>query len=265
MVEDNLRTAVVLAAGMGTRLQGLGGEKPKGFLQFGARPIIEESLLKLRDAGIERIIIVTGHESAHYEALARRYGGLVELVHNELYASSGSMYSLWLARDAVDGDFLLLESDLVYERRALEFLRAFPHRDAILVSGPTAAGDEVWIATRDGNLAGMSKERLELEDEVAGELVGISKVSRPLFQRMVAIAETAFRESLDVCYETDCMLQASRAHPIPCPVLADLVWGEVDDAEHLERVRGVVYPCTLAGDAVGDDPMADERRIPDDA
>jgi 2-aminoethylphosphonate-pyruvate transaminase len=67
-----MRTAVILAAGMGIRLGSELTDRPKGFLELGDRPIIEESVQRLSDAGIERIVIVTGYGAEHYEKLAAR-------------------------------------------------------------------------------------------------------------------------------------------------------------------------------------------------
>jgi 2-aminoethylphosphonate-pyruvate transaminase len=153
------------------------------------------------------------------------------------------MYSLWCARDAVSGPFLLLESDLVYEPRALSALLETPAPDAILLSGPTNAGDEVYVETSRGDLVNMSKQRADLGPEVAGELVGISKISADLFAIMRRISEEAFARTLRFDYETDCLVAAGRERPIHCPVVSDLLWGEIDDPSHLARVRGRIYPA----------------------
>jgi len=236
-----ITSAVILAAGMGTRLRGELEDRPKGFLQLGERPIIVESLECLIEAGIEDVVIVTGHCAAHYEALAVDYDGFVRIVHNDRYADSGSMYSLYCARECVDADFLLLESDLIYEPRALDVLLADAAPDAILLSGATHAGDEVWVEARAGALVAMSKVRDSL-GAVAGELVGISKISTALFDFMCRISAEAFESSLRFDYETDCLVAAAAEHRIACPVVADLVWAEIDDPAHLQRAREIVYP-----------------------
>ena len=241
-----VRTAVILAAGMGVRLKELGERLPKGFLRLGERPIVEESLDRLKAAGIERALIVTGHQRDFYEDLRLARGGFVTTVHNPRFAESGSMYSLWHARELVREDFLLLESDLVYEQRALSELLAHPAPDVLLVSGPTGAGDEVWVEVEDGHLHDMSKDRSRLSRSIAGELVGITKVSRALFAEMLRVGERLFRETLKVDYETDALVQAGRARPIACHLVADLVWSEIDDEHHLDRARERVYP-RLAG------------------
>ena len=178
--------AVILAAGMGTRLRDSHVGMPKGFLQLGGKPIIVESIERLRAAGIKQIIIVTGHLSEFYEALAERDDNIIT-VHNPKYAESGSMYSLWCAYDRIDGSFLLLESDLIYEQRALTTLMNGPE-EAILLSGKTNAGDEVYVETEGeffaGHLYNMSKDVDALGATPRGELVGITRISSELSRYM---------------------------------------------------------------------------------
>lgn len=237
-----MKHAVILAAGMGTRLRDAHSGKPKGFVELDGRPIIEDSIARLERAGISDIVIVTGYAAEHYQQLARRFDGLVRTVHNPDYENSGSMYSLYCARDVIDDDFLLLESDLVYESRALDVLINHEMSDAVLLSGPTNAGDEVYVETADGMLVAMSKDPQHLGAPPAGELVGISRISRGLFAVMKHLAAEAFKDSLFYDYETDCLVAAAQNWDIACPVVTDLAWGEIDDPAHLHRVRNEVLP-----------------------
>ena len=112
--DHEVRTAIILAAGMGARLKDRGKMMPKGCICLGEKSIIEESVLRLLGVGIQRIVIVTGHLAEQFEHLQIRYGQqTVQFVHNPHFADSGSMYSLYCARNCVDGAFLLLESDLI--------------------------------------------------------------------------------------------------------------------------------------------------------
>lgn len=247
--EEPVRSAVILAAGQGQRLRGEWQDRPKGFLALGDRPIVEESILRLAAHGISDVVIVTGYAHEHYEDLARAWPGLLRTVHNARFAESGSLYSLACARALTGGPYLLLESDLVYEPRALALLLADPAPDAILLSGPTGAGDEVWVETRNGRLVAMAKDRSRLGPDVAGELVGISRISRALHARLGRIGDEAFRRTLRLDYETDGLVAAAREQAIACPVVADLLWGEIDDPGHLRRARELLYPRIAALDA----------------
>jgi 2-aminoethylphosphonate-pyruvate transaminase len=243
-------TAAILAAGRGTRLEALGMIMPKGFICLGVRPIVEESISRLQLAGITRIVIVTGHLDDHYRELAARLGDRISVVHNARFAESGSMYSLWLAREVLTGrDFLLLESDLTYERRSLSAVLDHSAADVLLCSGPTNSGDEVHVEADCGRLVNVSKRRADLGPGVIGELVGITRVSAPLYRGMLASAEAHFRHSLRMEYEHALVATCSE-HPVQCHVTEDLLWAEIDDASQLDRAARLVYPRIVARDGI---------------
>ncbi|MCH7744024.1 MAG: phosphocholine cytidylyltransferase family protein [Proteobacteria bacterium] len=233
---------------MGVRLKDRGKKMPKGCMRLGDKSIMEESVLRLLAVGIKRIVIVTGHLAQQYEPLQLKYKRSVQLVHNPHFADSGSMYSLYCARHLVDETFLLLESDLVYERRALTTCLEHAGDNVLLLAGFSKTSDECFVETENGNLVAISKDRESLEAEVRGELVGISKISPALFSVMLDVAERRFNTSRHVDYETDCLVEAARDVPISCPVIEDLVWCEIDDEKHLERSRDVIYPMVQAKD-----------------
>lgn len=245
-----VETAVILAAGMGLRLEDLGRRIPKGFLQIGEQPIVEESILRLRAAGVRRVIVITGHLAGHYEGLVQRYPGLVETTHNPRFAETGSLESLCCIGSTVPGNYLLLESDLIYEQRALTECRDCPHDNVILISGRTQSGDEVYVTSRGGLLTGMSKRREDLADPVIGELVGISKISPALHAELLRVAANRRPPGgWSRChYETDGLVAAAPSIPIHVHLVEDLIWSEIDDSSHLARARSRVYPAILAAD-----------------
>jgi choline kinase len=241
-----VRSAVILAAGRGVRLGASGSSLPKGFIRIGAQPIIAESLARLRRGGIGRVVVVTGHCHEFYDSLAAAISAVVT-VHNPNYADSGTLHSLSYARPLVDEDFLLLESDLVYEQRAIGALLAAQTPDAILLSGLTGADDAVFVETDAGAVRAMSKRREGLTG-VGGELVGISRISLPLLNALMAYAAAAPEGGRHCSYETDGLTAVARERTLPALVVPDLIWGEIDDAEHLRRARDTLYPAIMARD-----------------
>jgi 2-aminoethylphosphonate-pyruvate transaminase len=241
------KLAVIVAAGRGVRLKGMGEQRPKGFIELGGRAIVERSIELLANAGVERTLIVTGHLREWYEDLARRVPN-IELAHNPDYAVSGSMYTLYLARELIGEDFVLAESDLVYEKRALEVLSTAPGANTLLTSGPTGSGDEVYVEASGGRLTGLSKQRAKLQGEVVGELVGLTRISRRCLAAMCGHAQAVFRESKHLEYE-QALVAAAREVQVDCPVVADLAWTEIDDEHHLARARDKVFPSIVERDA----------------
>jgi 2-aminoethylphosphonate-pyruvate transaminase len=233
---SGVNTAVILAAGRGTRLQGTFSEQPKGFLPLAGVPIVEQSIRKLLASGITRIVIGTGHLSEAYEALAARYPGIT-CVRNDAYATTGSLCTLANLAQHLDRDFLLLESDLVYEARSLAVLLAETRPDVILASGRTNSGDEVYVeADETGRLVAVSKDASRLGG-IHGELVGISKLSLATYRALCARA--AGRSKLD--YEQG-LAGISTERPVFVHRVDDLAWSEIDDETHLKRALADVFP-----------------------
>ncbi|MCF6293900.1 MAG: phosphocholine cytidylyltransferase family protein [Robiginitomaculum sp.] len=240
---SKVKHAVILAAGRGTRLGKQGIVKPKGFIQIGKKTIIEESLIRLKRAGIKKVTLVTGHKAEYYEQLATEQGNWLQTINNPTYADSGSFYSLSLIENVVNKNFLLLESDLIYEQKALDIIQNDPRNDLILLSDQTNSGDEVYVETKENfTLVNMSKDRAQLSQSIAGELVGISKVSSGLFKHMMEISKPLFKKTLHHEYETEGFVRASLTRPISCLCIERLVWSEIDDHTHLQRAKESIYP-----------------------
>jgi choline kinase len=236
-------TAVILAAGRGTRLGDAAEARPKGFIELGDMPIVDRSLNALAAADIRQVVIVTGHQSEWYERLADRRSGLVRTVNNSDYAVSGSLRSLGCALESIDESILVLESDLIYEGRAVSETLDHERDCVLLTSGFTDSGDEVYVGTtEDGLLLDLGKDRSALRGVLAGELVGITKLSRAAVREMRGIAQR--EESFQLEYENG-LVAIAPAHPIACHVVDDLAWAEIDDISHLERARSIIYPAIV--------------------
>ncbi|MDZ7764238.1 MAG: sugar phosphate nucleotidyltransferase [Melioribacteraceae bacterium] len=236
---SRIRCAVILAAGIGSRLRTIHNDKPKGFLQLGDKPIIEESIARLVYAGINKIIIVNGYQNHYYDELKNKYP-FVQTIKNEVYETTGSMYSLWIAKNLINEDFLLLESDLLYEFNALQTLLNDERKNVILLSGKTNAGDEVYVGVEGNQIVNMSKQIDDIKN-YGGELVGISKISFDLYKIMKGYAETQFEAKKNYHYE-DCLTDLAPSCEINFNLVDDLAWIEIDDEQHHKRAVEVIYP-----------------------
>ncbi len=225
--------AVILAAGMGLRLEEMGEEKPKGFIQLGEAPIIEHSLRALIANGIQEIMIVTGHKAEYYENLKATYPEICT-VKNDRYAHTGTMFSLGCAREFIDRDFILLESDLIYDPAAIAGIINTPHKDCLLLSGTTNAGDEVYVDAFENRVTGISKKRESFKNPV-GEYVGIAKISKQLYDKLLECADSNHTLS----YDMGCMIEVADEHPISCLIIEDLEWAEIDNLFQMNRAQKV--------------------------
>jgi 2-aminoethylphosphonate-pyruvate transaminase len=223
---------------MGIRLKTVYDEAPKGLLEIEGKAIIQQSIENLICAGINSILLVIGYLAPLYRSFFKDYSE-IKLIENTDYAKTGSMHSFFLARDFIENDFLLLESDLIYEKRALDELTRIEHRNCILISGYTHHGDEVYAYGNENNhLISLSKSHHE---NPVGELVGISRISQELFKAACDYYEKNITTPFNYNYE-DCLTALSESHPIHLHKVEDLIWCEIDDDKQYNIAINQVFP-----------------------
>lgn len=109
--------AIILAAGMGTRLQPLTFATPKSLVRVNGKPILERQIECLKEIGIEQIIVVTGYMHKQFEYLKGKYG--VTLVQNDQYEQYNNIFSMYLVRNYLP-DSYVLEADVFLNHNFLE-------------------------------------------------------------------------------------------------------------------------------------------------
>ncbi len=142
-------TAVLLAAGTGTRLQPLTLNAPKCLTEIGGTPLLERLVSQLRAHGINRLIVIIGYLGDHIQEFLQQYASdmKIDYVINPIYRTTNNIYSLWLARQQISESFLLLESDLIFESWMLEDMLQ-PNKMAISEMLPWMNGTTVELGEK---------------------------------------------------------------------------------------------------------------------
>ena len=123
--------AIILSAGQGKRLLPLTEERPKCMLHVAGKSILEWQVQALLAAQIDRLFIITGFNSGLVEQhIQERFGterDRINIVYNPFYSISDNLASCWMARHAMDEDFILLNGDTLFEPALLDtVLRSEP-------------------------------------------------------------------------------------------------------------------------------------------
>ncbi len=125
-------TALLLAAGMGSRLFSLTQHAPKCLTMVNDKSILERLISSLEQHGFKRLVVVTGHMENHIrDYLGNQVGDIeIDYIFSPLYKTTNNIYSLWMAREIINEPFLLLESDLVFDESLLDAM-LYPDRIAV--------------------------------------------------------------------------------------------------------------------------------------
>ncbi|MCH8149488.1 MAG: phosphocholine cytidylyltransferase family protein [Planctomycetes bacterium] len=232
------KQAVILAAGRGLRLGGEVNGNPKCLIPFGGKTLLEHQLDVLQSHGIERCVVVVGHEADRVRSVVS--GGHV-CIANQRYDETNSLYSLWLARHHVTGPFLLLNGDVLAHPDVYRRLLSMRTTALTYDSSSGTEAEHMKVSFRNGLLRAISKTLGA--DDTDGENVGIlhfdQEAANLLFKEAdheIASGELKSWAPVAVDRMTD------RVKILGVDV-ADLPWTEIDFPEDLVFAREIIWPA----------------------
>lgn len=169
--------AVILAAGVASRLKPLTDNTPKCLLNVGDKNILELTIDNIIANDIHDIIIVTGYlEEQIRMFVSEKYPGLnVVYIYNELYKSTNNIYSLWLAKDStLGGEMLLMDSDIVFDGEIIAKLLESGYDNCLALKRHDVKEEEIKVKVdKKGSVIEIGKE-VKIREAI-GESIGIEK------------------------------------------------------------------------------------------
>jgi L-glutamine-phosphate cytidylyltransferase len=234
--------AVILAAGRGSRLQRVAGGLPKCLVRVGGLTLIERQMRAIVACGVTDIVVVTGHCA---KEVRETCGQGVSYVHNELFASTNSLYSLWLSRHLLRDGFVVFNCDVLFHTQLLRDLMTCRYDDALLASSSAPdegyTDEEMKLRVRSGCVTEVSK-RIQAADADA-ENIGIARFSvdgaavllEEVRQLVSAGCTTAW---LPAAFDRYC-----RRRPLHVVDNRGFPWIEIDSPEDYWRACATVLPA----------------------
>lgn len=238
--------AIVCAAGRGVRLR---ANSPKILLELGGRTLLEWHAIRLREVGVEEVIVVTGYLREQIARvlpeIAARYGLIMREIVNERF-HEGSVLSLLAALPEIEGSrepILLMDGDVLYPAPMLERLIGSTHPTALLLDREysTKDDDPVLVPVKDGRPFEFRKRWTGQADFVA-ESIGFFKIASSDLPML--IQETRSRSAgSEVRDSYDDVLRAMVvADRFGFEDVTSLPWTEIDFPDDLIRARHEVLP-----------------------
>jgi 1L-myo-inositol 1-phosphate cytidylyltransferase len=237
----NVKQCLILAAGNGTRLRRVSGGRPKPLVHFRGKPILEHILRRAQQAGIEEFVIVVGYRSD----MIRRWFGRswfpsisVTWVENPDYHKANGISAL-KARHEIDGNFLLLMADHLFEPETARKLMAqrLAPGEVILAVDPKIGSifdlDDATKVRREG-------DRIV---DIGKEIAHYDALDTGMFLCSPALFEKLGDAMTDGnCSVSDGMRALAREGKFRAMELGDAEWQDLDTPEALSHAEMVFHP-----------------------
>src|ERR1041385_3094526 len=242
--------AIILAAGKGTRLNGV-ELKPKCLFEVGGETLLARQIATLRELHLDDIVIVLGFEAERIRSL---YEHTASFVTNTRFDETSSMYSLWLAREHLLDGFVVLNCDVLFHPQLLTRLLSSPFKDALLID----------LVDKDNNHLGDEEMKVKLSNglvidirkdidpaEADGENVGIVKFSADGARRLIEEMDALISRGQLKDWAPRAFREFATRFPLHAISTEDYPWIEIDFPEDYRRATEEVFPQI--------DAMADSR------
>ena len=167
--------ALILAAGLGSRLAPITNTCPKSLVPVNGQPILMKQIENLLENGVEDITIISGYKAEVLESRVLEKYPSLRIIRNDEYESTNNMYSAYLAREAMGG-FLMMNADVFFDASVITALKSCPAPDAVVVDMGNYLEESMKVIQRDGRLVQISKT-IAREDAL-GSSIDVYKFSQ---------------------------------------------------------------------------------------
>lgn len=234
--------AIILTAGIGSRIRPLTDTTPKCLLKVAGKTILERMIENLQQVNVSQFIIVTGYMAdVVKEYIQQRFPGLlVTFVHNERYLETNTGYSLLLTREYVRNDaFVKLDGDVVFEMAVVEKLCASPYPNCLCIDKNIHLDkEEVKVILKDNTQVLKVGKKLN-PHESHGESIGIEKLSLEGGKEFFNVLKESIikKQHLKEYYDDSYTTLVQKGIPFYSVDISNFKWVEIDTHEDYQRAQ----------------------------
>lgn len=239
-----MKKAIILAAGMGLRLNPVTNNTPKCLIDVNGKSILKRELECLEQNGIEETVIVIGYKAEKIiDAIGGHFGKMeIWYIENRLFNKTNNIYSLWLAKEQLKDGCVLIEGDVIFENEILTNLLKTDKDKSFWVVDKFSEGMNGCMLTTRNNGSEIRSIKI-VRGGTKGikpncfKSVGVLKLTPDfgvLFGRRL---DDYIRKGIvDVYYDIVLADHVGKSPVYACPVNG-LKWFEIDDANDLQKAR----------------------------
>lgn len=255
--DNRISTALLLAAGTGSRLFPLTKSSPKCLTLVNDKSILERLVNNLNSQGFKRLVIVTGYKNeCIMDILGSNSGDInIEYIYSPLYHITNNIYSLWMARNIINEPFVLFESDLVLNSTLLDNM-VYPDRMAVALMQPWLDGTTVSL-NRQNQVTKFHKGTTDTYTDIRYKTVNIYSFSLLSWRAIVKLLNQYISEGNVNCYYETVFAEMINNQTLTFESVSfdHKPWYEIDTIQDLAKAE-LLFPKELENVAMLENAMA---------
>ena len=212
-----INRAIILAAGSSTRLRPLTNNIPKTLLKVGGTTIFDTSISILHRFNIDDIIVVTGYAADMLEEhVQRNYSNnntiRLRFVRNDRL-HLGNIYSFYIAREYMDKDFILLNSDVLFHPKILEYLLSYDVSALAVDDHKMLGEEEMKVKVNESGIIKDISKGIPIK-EADGEYIGVMKLTSKDANTIIKSITHLFNQGRYNLYYEDAIRLVAHEHDL---------------------------------------------------
>lgn len=234
-----VEAAVILVAGVGSRLRPITDTRPKALAPVGDETILGRAVRLLLDFGVSRLILATGYREDAVKSALAGLSSEVIFCPNPRYETTQNSVSLALCRDAVDGrSFFKLDGDVVFDAELLTRVAAPRAELSAGVDSSRKLDEEAMKVVVEGSQIRRFGKAVPLTAS-HGESIGIERVASSASGKLFDALDERVLAGVTGLYYEDVYSQMIERGELAAEAadVSGLRWTEVDTFEDLEAAR----------------------------
>ncbi|MCM3693207.1 sugar phosphate nucleotidyltransferase [Neobacillus niacini] len=230
--------ALILAAGMGTRLRPITDDIPKSMVEVNGIPILFKQINNLVENGVQEITVVAGYKSEIIKnALGRSYP-FVNVIINDEYDKTNNMYSAFLAKENfINDEFILMNADVFFDGSVITELILNKYKNSIVVEKGTYNDENMKVSSVDGKIVEISKKITQ--ENAFGVSIDVYKFtsqgSNVFYEKIIDYIEN--KKDLNQWTEIALNDALKDIDFLTCPLVGN--WMEIDNHDDLKRAERI--------------------------
>ena len=242
------KTAIILAAGRGSRLKEMTNDLPKPMVEINNKSIISNLTEQLIDEGIDHIVVLIGYMADTLIKHLEGYKNKVKItfIENEIYDTTNNIYTLWLAKEYLKNGFYLFEADIFCEKEIIKKLLHNQQENVILVDKFTNLMNGTVIANETGsekvqNMFLKKEQGVNFDYSISYKTVNFYKIGKE-FTELFFLKELENhinKKDINSYYELIIKEAIDSGYEFHSLRTQKLKWWEIDNQEDLEIARKI--------------------------